>query len=144
MTPLFLHALFLSRELPLSYFDPLYVICLSEAAFKVFFSSLALSKLIMMYLAVIFFMFLGLELIELHGSVVILSLSNLENFGHYFFSFFFSVLPSLSHISGTPLSYVFSLLKLAHSSLIICSFYKILFLLVFHSKCSLLPCLRVQ
>ena len=85
MTPLFLHALFLSRELPLSYFDPLYVICLSEAAFKVFFSSLALSKLIMMYLAVIFFMFLGLELIELHGSVVILSLSNLEIFSHYFF-----------------------------------------------------------
>lgn len=117
MTPLFLHALFLSRELPLSYFDPLYVICLSEAAFKVFFSSLALSKLIMMYLAVIFFVFLGLKLIELRGSVVILSLSNLEIFSHYFFSFFFffSVLPSLPHISGTPLSYVFSLLKLAHS-----------------------------
>ena len=68
----------------------------------------------MMYLAVIFFVFLGLELIELHGSVVVLSLINLEIFSRYFFNFFFPVLLSLSHISGTPLSYVFSLLKLAH------------------------------
>lgn len=91
--------------------------------FKSFLLSLVLSNWIMIFLVIVFFIFLVLRFVELESVGSQLS-SNLEKFRLFFLNIL-SGSPFLPSLLRTSVTYVFNLLKLSHSSLAPCSFFKV-------------------